>query len=106
MKNLKTSTIFTAFLFMMIGMFSIKPASAQGYDDVDFDVFHEELDPYGDWDRDEEYGDVWYPNEGNDFRPYGSNGYWTMTEYGNTWVSNYAWGWAPFHYGRWEHRPH
>ena len=24
-----------------------------------------------------------------------------MTEYGNTWVSDYAWGWAPFHYGRW-----
>jgi hypothetical protein len=24
-----------------------------------------------------------------------------MTEYGNTWVSDYEWGWAPFHYGRW-----
>lgn len=24
-----------------------------------------------------------------------------MTEYGNTWVSDYSWGWAPFHYGRW-----
>src|SRR5690606_5069343 len=24
-----------------------------------------------------------------------------MTNYGNTWVSNYDWGWAPFHYGRW-----
>ncbi len=24
-----------------------------------------------------------------------------MTEYGNTWVSDYDWGWAPFHYGRW-----
>jgi hypothetical protein len=24
-----------------------------------------------------------------------------MTDYGNTWVSDYPWGWAPFHYGRW-----
>jgi len=24
-----------------------------------------------------------------------------MTDYGNTWVSDYSWGWAPFHYGRW-----
>src|SRR3546814_16106093 len=24
-----------------------------------------------------------------------------MTNYGNTWVSDYEWGWAPFHYGRW-----
>ena len=36
-----------------------------------------------------------------DFRPYSTNGYWTMTQYGNTWVSHYPWGWAPFHYGRW-----
>ncbi|WP_147120822.1 DUF6600 domain-containing protein, partial [Sphingobacterium mizutaii] len=106
MKNLKTSTIYTAFIMMLLGLFSINAASAQGYDDVDFDVFHEELDPYGDWDHDDEYGDVWYPDEDDDFRPYGTNGYWTMTEYGNTWVSNYDWGWAPFHYGRWIHRPH
>jgi len=26
-----------------------------------------------------------------------------MTKYGNTWVSDYEWGWAPFHYGRWHH---
>lgn len=26
-----------------------------------------------------------------------------MTEYGNTWLSDYDWGWAPFHYGRWFH---
>jgi hypothetical protein len=25
-----------------------------------------------------------------------------MTEYGWTWVSHYSWGWAPFHYGRWD----
>ncbi|VTP92638.1 DUF6600 domain-containing protein [Sphingobacterium daejeonense] len=86
MKNLKTSTIFTALVLMFVGLFSVTSASAQGYEDVDYDVFHEELDPYGDWDYDDEYGNVWYPNEGRDFRPYSTNGYWTMTEYGNTWV--------------------
>ncbi len=25
-----------------------------------------------------------------------------MTEYGWTWLSDYPWGWAPFHYGRWD----
>jgi hypothetical protein len=24
-----------------------------------------------------------------------------MTKFGNTWVSNYDWGWVPFHNGRW-----
>ena len=32
---------------------------------------------------------------------YLTNGYWTVTQYGNTWVSNYDWAVATFHYGRW-----
>jgi hypothetical protein len=35
------------------------------------------------------------------FAPYATNGYWIYTDNGWTWVSNYPWGWAPFHYGRW-----
>ena len=35
------------------------------------------------------------------FIPYRTNGYWVSTNIGWTWVSNYRWGWAPFHYGRW-----
>src|SRR5690606_22274351 len=57
--------------------------------------------PYGYWENDPQYGDVWFPNVPAGFHPYHTNGYWAMTEYGNTWVSNYDWGWAPFHYGRW-----
>jgi len=26
-----------------------------------------------------------------------------MTDDGMTWVSDYNWGWAPFHYGRWDY---
>ncbi len=74
------------------------------YDDVSLQTFYDELSPYGTWINDPQYGYVWRPDvDQRDFRPYYSNGRWAMTEYGNTWVSNYDWGWAPFHYGRWMH---
>lgn len=68
---------------------------------VSFQVFYDELTPYGDWLMDPNYGYVWVPYAERGFQPYATNGYWVMTNYGNTWVSNYDWGWAPFHYGRW-----
>ena len=68
---------------------------------ISFQVFYDELSPYGDWIMDPTYGYVWVPYAERGFQPYASNGYWVMTNYGNTWVSNYDWGWAPFHYGRW-----
>ena len=63
--------------------------------------FYDELQPYGTWVYDEQYGNVWIPDVDEDFRPYATRGYWAMTNYGNTWVSDYPWGWATFHYGRW-----
>ncbi|MES2417497.1 MAG: DUF6600 domain-containing protein [Bacteroidota bacterium] len=71
-------------------------------EEVSLQSFYDELSPYGQWIQDPQYGYVWRPDVDQDeFRPYYSNGRWAMTEYGNTWVSNYDWGWAPFHYGRW-----
>lgn len=71
-------------------------------EDISLQSFYDELSPYGTWIQDSQYGYVWRPDvEQGDFRPYYSNGRWVMTEYGNTWVSDYDWGWAPFHYGRW-----
>jgi hypothetical protein len=70
-------------------------------------VFRDALAPYGDWEDDATYGVVWYPRAsvvGEDFVPYVSAGRWTYTnEY--VWVSDYPWGWAPFHYGRWVYVP-
>lgn len=74
-------------------------ASAQGY--VSFQVFYDELSPYGTWVDNPDYGYVWVPNVDAGFSPYNTNGYWVFTDAGWTWVSNYPWGWAPFHYGRW-----
>ena len=80
-------------------------ANAQPGASVSFQVFYDDLSPYGQWIEDPNYGNVWVPSESNGFRPYDTNGHWVMTEYGNMWVSDYAWGWAPFHYGRWFNHP-
>jgi hypothetical protein len=45
-------------------------------------------------------GPVWYPSVSVGWYPY-SQGYWSYTSYGYTWVSYEPWGWAPYHYGRW-----
>jgi hypothetical protein len=68
--------------------------------DASIKVFYEALSPFGQWMYDKNYGYVWTPSD-KKLRPYYTNGTWVMTEHGSTWVSNYPWGWAPFHYGRW-----
>lgn len=68
---------------------------------VSYQVFYDELSPYGFWVDNSSYGFVWVPNVSPNFSPYSSDGSWIYTEIGWTWVSNYSWGWAPFHYGRW-----
>ncbi len=100
MKNMiKLPAIVLGLLLMLTG--STQKALAQG-EEVSMQSFYDELSPYGTWIQDPQYGYVWRPDvEQSDFRPYYTNGRWAMTEYGNTWVSNYDWGWAPFHYGRW-----
>lgn len=71
---------------------------------VNFNTFYNELGAYGKWMRMPRYGDVWvYAEPG--FRPYYSNGQWEFTDDGWYWSSGYPWGWAPFHYGRWEYDP-
>jgi hypothetical protein len=93
--------IFFFSLLLALG-FSIPKAHAQ-YDDVtvSYNDFYQDLSHYGQWIEDPQYGYVWSPNEDGSFRPYYTNGHWAMTDYGNTWVSDYPWGWACFHYGRW-----
>lgn len=65
-------------------------------------VGYGDLDDYGDWRDDPEYGHVWYPRSvAADWAPY-SSGYWSYVgPWGWTWVDYAPWGFAPFHYGRW-----
>ncbi len=72
-----------------------------GYDEPYDGDFYDDLRPHGQWVRTPEYGMVWIPNVEAGFQPYATNGRWVVTQFGNTWVSDYNWGWAPFHYGRW-----
>jgi hypothetical protein len=69
--------------------------------EVSYQSFYDELSPYGSWIDYPGYGYVWLPNVGPDFKPYSSNGHWVFTDAGWTWASDYDWGWATFHYGRW-----
>jgi hypothetical protein len=61
-----------------------------------------DLDRYGTWRVDAEYGPVWVPQyQPADWVPY-STGRWMWDPYyGWTWVDDAPWGWAPYHYGRW-----
>jgi hypothetical protein len=66
--------------------------------------FRPALDPHGAWGEDPVYGTVWAPdpNEvGADFAPYETAGHWDYVDGDYSWVSDYAWGWVCFHYGRW-----
>lgn len=111
MNFLLKKTGFVAAIALMTALAPVTKSAAQTYNDdyVDYNDgysasyqdFYDGLSPYGQWIQDPQYGYVWLPNVGPDFRPYYSGGHWVMTQYGNTWVSDYPWGWAPFHYGRW-----
>jgi hypothetical protein len=62
---------------------------------------YEDLDRYGNWRTDSEYGPLWTPAVAADWVPY-RDGSWTWVDpWGWTWVDNAPWGYAPFHYGRW-----
>jgi hypothetical protein len=107
MKNLKSdrSAFVAPVKFLILGLLLLSFGSSQHVEatpiSVSFQVFYDELSPFGDWIDDPHYGYVWVPRVDQNFQPYRSNGHWVMSTYGNTWVSQYDWGWAPFHYGRW-----
>lgn len=63
---------------------------------------HEDLDRYGSWSTEPDYGAVWYPSGvAVDWAPY-RTGHWTwLRPWGWTWIDAAPWGYAPFHYGRW-----
>jgi hypothetical protein len=67
-------------------------------------VGYEDLDSYGAWRADPNYGNVWFPNRVSaDWAPY-HDGHWAWIDpWGWTWVDDAPWGFAVSHYGRWAH---
>jgi hypothetical protein len=101
---MKSSTRYLAVLLMLIVsniLFTKQLTAQESY--VSYQVFYDQLSPYGQWFDNPDYGYVWIPEEGSDFVPYSTMGHWILSDYGWTWVSYYSWGWAPFHYGRWDY---
>ena len=62
----------------------------------------EDLDSYGAWRDEPEYGTVWYPTRVEaGWQPYQVGRWAYVRPWGWTWVDDAPWGYAPFHYGRW-----
>jgi hypothetical protein len=71
--------------------------------------FYDSLSPYGTWIYADDLGWSWQPNVAvlnRDWAPYCNDGNWLWTDDGWYWASDYSWGWAPFHYGRWQLTSH
>jgi hypothetical protein len=76
-------------------------APSQARVQVSFDFFFNTLSPYGEWVTAGTYGNVWRPAGVDvEWTPY-SDGYWSYTDAGWTWVSYEDWGGITYHYGRW-----
>lgn len=61
-----------------------------------------ELDQYGAWREEPDYGPIWVPRDvPPGWAPYSTGGWIRDPYYEWTWVDDAPWGWAPFHYGRW-----
>jgi hypothetical protein len=74
----------------------------------DSSFFYNDLAPYGAWVQAPDYGLAWQPTVATidaDWCPYLDHGQWLDSESGWYWQSDYTWGWAAFHYGRWIREP-
>lgn len=70
--------------------------------------FYQQLSPYGKWIMADDNQWYWQPAvmlSTPSWRPYWNEGHWVNTDSGWYWASDYPWGWAPFHYGRWRLHP-
>ena len=97
--NIKIISVF--FILMTSCIIYPRQTTAQE-SNVSFQVFYDQLSPFGQWIDYSDYGYVWIPDAGSEFVPYSTDGHWILTDYGWTWASDYSWGWATFHYGRWD----
>ncbi len=65
---------------------------------------YDDLDDYGSWQDNPDYGPVWFPaGVAVGWVPY-RFGHWAWVfPWGWTWVEDEPWGFCPFHFGRWVH---
>jgi hypothetical protein len=65
---------------------------------------YDDLDDYGSWQDNADYGPVWFPaGVAVGWVPY-RFGHWAwVAPWGWTWIEDEPWGFCPFHFGRWVH---
>ncbi len=63
-----------------------------------------DLDGYGQWVGNAEFGQVWSPYVTQDWEPF-AHGYWAWTDRGWMWVAYEPFGWIVYHYGSWAYDP-
>lgn len=103
MKKLTNALLIPVIIAIILSGCTATNASTQtaASPSVSYQTFYDDLAPYGTWIDYPGYGHVWHPSVAGNFRPYLTNGSWDYSTAGWMWMSNYNWGWAPFHYGRW-----
>ena len=80
--------------------------ASRAYVPEDVSMGVSELDRYGRWITDEDYGPAWVPSYVDAYwSPYWMGRWCYRPFWGWTWVSYEPWGWLPYHYGRWHHHP-
>jgi hypothetical protein len=86
------------------GVYESSASSEQQYVDPET-IGAEDLSANGSWETDPDEGPVWYPSGvAVGWQPYSCGRWAWVAPWGWTWVECESWGFAPFHYGRWEHR--
>ena len=66
-------------------------------------VGYQQLDPHGQWVRDAARGAIWIPQGiAPNWAPYRDGRWEWIAPWGWTWIDAASWGFAPFHYGRWD----
>ncbi len=97
--NIPSADNFDRFCFDRDGRWDNSRSRRYVSEDV---IGYDDLDSYGNWNSEPDYGSVWYPSQvAVGWTPY-SYGHWGWVgAYGWTWIDSSPWGFAPFHYGRW-----
>jgi hypothetical protein len=100
-----TATVPPALVVVQEPVATAPPTSAPPPAITDVSYFYQTLAPYGSW-LNLDDGWYWQPTVmvvNREWHPYCERGHWVYTDCGWLWQSDYSWGWAPFHYGRWRH---
>jgi len=93
---------FIVILVLLAGFTGVANSRHYFQTSANFGIFYSSLSRYGEW-VESDFGYAWRPmHVMHAWRPY-LQGRWAWTDYGWYWVSSEPFGWATYHYGRWNY---